>query len=452
MDTSRVLLLASAFLALSCSGPSDPQKLPLKVDPKPLAEPAFGDPQALLAAEPSEHCGASNIYRIPVPQYPDRAGSPTFQYAFQVLWGTYGIYSPVVIYLTGGPGFTSIGNFGKEGAGGVPDRYTVILVDQRGTGCSSAPEDVTYPYEFYTTEYMAEDVIALIKALKLTNYYLHGISFGTVHGTVVASLLERRGLTPPKGLILQGVVGQAYRGTEEINGYYAREWARVKPLVDPVVLQELSTSEHPYGYDLQRWRNYLNELLYYGDYPGSGSLVPMLLNPLASSDPATVEAAKTKLQADMGFFESEKRKNTMIYTAVACRELFAPYRPWYFRDGEFIVDGPEICPLLGAPEYTRPYDSANYPVTVPIYYFIGSNDPSTPPEQGGAHFDKQVRAKRQMVTVRNAGHFPLSFNLAYGGCTGSIWDTIVYAPDLLPWALSTCKVPLDYRSAAAGAP
>jgi hypothetical protein len=58
----------------------------------------------------ADPCDDWNVIRIDVPIYPDRPGSPTFSYAYQIQFAT-GDWqtAPVGIVVNGGPGAPSIG-------------------------------------------------------------------------------------------------------------------------------------------------------------------------------------------------------------------------------------------------------------------------------------------------------------------------------------------------------
>jgi pimeloyl-ACP methyl ester carboxylesterase len=399
-----------------------------------------GAPETVQTAVTAS-CSESNVYRIDLPQYPDRQDTTSFKYAFQILWSPYGILAPTIINLPGGPGYTSIG-IGRAGAGSIPAHYNVILTDQRGTGCNASslgPDG--YSLDFYSTEYMARDVIGLIKHLKLTNYYIFGTSYGTVHGTAIANLLAKEGLPQPKGLILQATLGRAYETMSEVNQYYVRQWNRVKPMLNPDILNKLSTETEPYGYSLTQWRSLLDELVFYGDIPGIGAPVPYTLNPLASSDPVIAERARLNLQTQMSRLQSSKRKNYKIVMKVYCEELFGTMETAGLENGEFTMGGEDFCAQFGIPSLTRRYDSANQQVQVPIYYFVGPNDTSTPIEQGRYHFNGQIQSKRYFTVVSGAGHYSLALHLAAQGCAGAVWDAIVLNPSSLGQALDRCQWP-----------
>jgi fermentation-respiration switch protein FrsA (DUF1100 family) len=86
-------------------------------------------------------------------------------------------------------------------------------------------------------------------------------------------------------------------------------------------------------------------------------------------------------------------------------------------------------------------------VSVPIYYFSGTDDPNTPPWQVQAHDAAELGAPRQLVSVIAAGHNPLSFNLA--DCLDVLWSAIAAGSGLRA-AVESCPWPTALTSSAAG--
>ncbi len=72
----------------------------------------------------------------------------------------------------------------------------------------------------------------------------------------------------------------------------------------------------------------------------------------------------------------------------------------------------------------KPYDSKTLPISAPIYYFQGSNDPATPAASARYHFGGQRRARRTLLTVPGAAHGPLTWNLRALGTSALFWDAI----------------------------
>src|SRR3974377_1107642 len=113
-------------------------------------------------------CVIHEIHKITLPVYSDRPQSPHFQYSFQVQPGS-DPSLPVIIYLPGGPGETSIGRSLSK----IPKTFTVIHTDPRGAGCNTASEQ-EIPDNALTSEYLAADILGIVQELQLKEYLIFG--------------------------------------------------------------------------------------------------------------------------------------------------------------------------------------------------------------------------------------------------------------------------------------
>jgi pimeloyl-ACP methyl ester carboxylesterase len=119
-------------------------------------------------------CNGPEIVRFERPVVP---GQPkTFSYAVQVHHGA-DADSPFIVFMPGGPGYTTINTIPLELLPGL----NYVLTDQRSTGCNVA--DDNWPDAALTTDILAEDVADAVVRLNLKNYVLFDHSFGTVHAT-----------------------------------------------------------------------------------------------------------------------------------------------------------------------------------------------------------------------------------------------------------------------------
>lgn len=100
---------------------------------------------------------------------------------------------PTIVVLHGGLGFDH--GYLREGLGRLQDIAQIVYVDLRGQGRSARP-----PLENATLEQMADDVVALLKALGIRRPYL----FGHSAGGFVAMHLVLRHPGVAAGLILAG--------------------------------------------------------------------------------------------------------------------------------------------------------------------------------------------------------------------------------------------------------
>jgi len=400
-----------------------------------------------LFAEPLPSvCSSSNVFRIKVPVYPDQPDSPTYDFAYQVRISNYNIAMPWVIVIPGGPGSPSIGT--NEGA--VPLYYNTIFTDPRGSGCNVLPNDAYFPTDALTTEYLANDILTILKQANLSNYFVFGHSYGTVEATVLTALVERAGLTPPKGLILEGVLGLYFYSYDDYIKSYNLQWDRIKTYLHPNVLDGLARGNYQ-GYTSKQWLAFLAYRMAYGDIPNVGPLAAYELNPLASQDLAVVAAAKAKLAANMANIEKPYTKSG-ISVWLGCRELWDTHTSMDFVNATFVRSGSDLCVTYGVP-LTRPYDAKDYQVTTPIYYLVGENDPMTHYSHAVYHYYSQVRAPRSFIFFpKGVGHGPLESQLTEIGKANKFWDYAIFAPDRLREGLSKTGLPFNLTQTPATSP
>jgi pimeloyl-ACP methyl ester carboxylesterase len=380
--------------------------------------------------QPGLQCRGSDIVRIQRPIFPDQEASPTFPYSFQVRKGS-DPSAPTVVFLQGGPGLGSIGLRHLT----LPSRFTEVLIDPRGVGCNTQPE---LPLAALNTEYLASDVLAIVRHLGLKSYYLHGVSYGTLLATVTAYRAEQAGI-PPRGLVLEGVLGRALL-PGETGGGYAEQWERLKTKLSPGVREALSAPRLQ-GLPEAHWGHWIRTLMPLGDLPRQG--VP-LLNLLAYLEPGmnpvftamVVQMVKDTVNSQRVTDPSAIRQHREI----SCREVTdqqgGTESDVHLKGGRFLPNDPIYC---GETRLDRPFDAARYPLRSPIYYFSGEHDPITPLNLARHHWENQKAARRAFVTVRGGGHNALSVNLE--DCAEAIWNTIVSDPSALKQTLAGCYLP-----------
>lgn len=91
----------------------------------------------------------------------------------------------------------------KDHISAYKDHFRCIAIDNRGAGRSDAPKK-----DAYTTDEMAEDVIAVMDALKIEKAHIHGISMGGAIAQKIAARYPDR----VKSLILTSTFARASNG------------------------------------------------------------------------------------------------------------------------------------------------------------------------------------------------------------------------------------------------
>lgn len=386
---------------------------------------------------PPQCTDVDGIHHVVRPLYPDDPASPTFQYAVRLEAGT-DPSLPVVIYVPGGPGGTSIAD-GRDTLP-IPAELSVLYTEPRGVGCNRV-ETIDDPAGFFGTERFADDILTAVADLGIDEIVIYGHSYGTLLGTVTASLAEERGIAV-RAVLLEGVVGGPFRGDADITGYQA-EWEKVKAQL-PVAADLLSQPTLPLGFDGEAWGDFLHAYLPFGGitdpYYGPVNFVSLQLVPLEiGADTTALEAAVAGATAAAQVIDPDQ---ALLYEAVACHEL---------ADSSFfgvdLVDG-ALVPLEDAcadVEVDTYYDVADWPIAAPITYLQGTADPNTPVDQARAHVDAQPGSDRSFVEVQGAGHQPFFLNLR--DCAPGIWEGILAGSGPL---LDACSWPTTLSTTPAG--
>lgn len=329
--------------------------------------------------------------------------------------------------------------------GSIPEKYTVIYTDPRGSGCNVPPEGVRYADEFYTTPNLAEDILEIIRAEALKNYSIFGISYGSVAGTVLTREIENTpGVARPGFLVLEGIFGKSQASYREYIAGIQAEWARLKPQIDPDVLDSIVNQPDFLGYSRERWTDFISRALFLGHTPGQGSPIVEKLNDLRNPASAEGQAALNYIDS---FLEALASASALpgrveVLTAIACRELWPDrYDMAMDADGDLVATGTDYCAPAGV-AHAAPYDPKNYQVETPLIYFQGDRDPATPMAGARYHFENQSLANRYFVTVPTAGHGPIEAQLSYLGCMDRIWDSILVDSSDFVAALTVCNFAL----------
>lgn len=135
-----------------------------------------------------------------VPEKRSDRNSPVIQLAVMIIYATGSDpYDEPIIYLEGGPGGSAIAGYEFWYTASLREDYTIILIDQRGTGfslpslnCYEADETEDYVEDCaerlrddgidlaaYNSDESANDIADLIQALELDSVNLYGVSYGT---------------------------------------------------------------------------------------------------------------------------------------------------------------------------------------------------------------------------------------------------------------------------------
>ncbi len=394
----------------------------------------------------ADHCKAKSVKSISRPWYPEKKSGKTFSYRFQVREGKPG--KPTVILTPGGPGDVPMGS--EKILSRYPKDFTVILTEPRGIGCNESESGEEYPLDFFTNENVAHDVVSIVKSLKLKNYHIHGVSWGTVIATIATKFAESEGL-PPKSTILSGVIGHGVKEIDWLNSVarvYHKELTRIRPESREYLF---SLSKPPLGLSQEQWAKLIEFAVTPGDITPTDAtqetFLASFLNGLGKGADKEKIAAAEKLAAQFKNKKPEKhtRNWKSLKVNVSCRSIFgAEIGRLVFNKGVFSVERKEKLRDFDKEclqhDLTSPYDSKRFLVKTPLHYVQGIDDPYTPVWGAVYHHENQIYAKRQMLLVKNAGHSPLFTQLTRGGCSEMFWKAVTENNDFSS-LVKKCKVP-----------
>ena len=374
----------------------------------------------------AQTCNDSQVESIDRPFYPGTQNSRTFTYNFRYLAASPG--KPTLVYIPGGPGETSINSSFP-----VPEGYGLILTDPRGVGCNQVDSSRALRDEFYTTENIASDILAALASVRPEKYILYGRSYGTMVATVAASrALEEIG-AEPFAVVLQGIVGKAFFGNSISQGYLDI-WAFEKSKLSSSVLNIFERGS-PLGYSDSVWGLAIANLLAEGK-TGHGDAIQLLGGVLPGSP------LQAPLEQAISSFSSQPSADvTQLYRAITCHEVSSVVSQPIVDVDLRLVNG-ELIPSIGhlceGIPLDRSYNSADWQIRAPLYYFAGSLDPATPISGAHFHYDNQLFSNRTFVTVVDGGHRALESGLA--DCLTPVLESIGNGGTDLDDVLQTCAL------------
>jgi pimeloyl-ACP methyl ester carboxylesterase len=221
---------------------------------------------------------------------------------------------------------------------------------------------------------------------------------------------------------------------------FAEQWRAIYIDLPPDIQQQFMARPLPFGFSALEWGSILENLLPLAAVPATGeqhSQLEVLIQAGlgADADPATHAGVKTYFEQ---FTQAESDEfQDRAYLAITCHEL-AEDAPTGFSLGSngLTVVGYDCRDVA----LDRPYAASAWPITAPIYYYTGTNDPTTPPWQTDVHYSLESKAARSLVHVTGAGHNALHLNLT--DCMPALWTAMV-ANAGIEAALESCAWPTE---------
>lgn len=387
----RVLIFMSVSVSLFASYEARAQKLP-------------------------RHCSSEAVREVARPYYSDgRSGSMKLRYGYADRQDP---NSPVIIFVPGGPGQTSM-----DAPLSYPSQVSTVRTDPRGVGCN---ENDSLPTDSLSSEAVAKDILAIVRDLKPKRYFIHAISYGTIPATIAAARAKAENTQLPEAVILEGTIGKAFGPDEYIQNYLTL-WKKLKATLPSDVVKQISSEPLPFGLSSRDFAVWIAAILPFGTLPADletsyARSELMKLSKSASQDDRDALLARIKRT-----LTAPTPAKTRLYKEIACREFVPDVRDvkydFTWKNGDLGIADTNLCEGV---KFDREYDSVMYQIPVPVYYFAGDADPITPTAQWKAHADGQ-QGEKLAVVVQGGGHPALSVNLA--DCSQDIWEFILRGSD-----------------------
>lgn len=325
-----------------------------------------------------------------------------------------------IIFLPGGPGANSIGN------NFMPKLFNLIQIDPRGVGCNYG-NSTDFSVQQMTTKLSALDVVNIIKSENLKKYILYGHSYGKVFATILANSLSKDLVDElPVAVVLEGIFGHYHNSWLEQSIPMANQLSKE---LDSNIISKLNQWSIDENYN--QFIGWLFQQNYDDEKP---ELLSKFQSTLASFNTKDefINFYRSYWEDWMQSLKSPpyqaNRKAEFTLDTILCQELSKTYEGGrysiVYSNGRFKAetvrtDYPDRCNTLNF----NGYDSKNYQIAQPIYYFQGTRDVSTSIESAEYHFNNQSIAEYKIFNrISNSGHNPLQLRLL--PCMGDIFSMI----------------------------
>lgn len=318
---------------------------------------------------------------------------------------------PTIVYFTGGPGQGS--HWGQSAL--ESKSYNLLFMDQRGISLSKPATLKAYlnPH-FYKSEWTANDLEVLRQKLGISKLSIYAISYGTIPATIYASKYS----ATTTALVLEGTAFSAkHLATFDEKKKLVHQAIQMQtPQVQEKIysLQKELTLKSMWFFQWARDTLLLNE--------GFTALSEQLSLLGDSQEYAKfLELLKTGYTPHVNDLSNDLYGiNEIPYYMISCQELGLSLATT-MTDLEFNKDvivetrnknNNLICESLKAKSELL-YEASQFPVTIPITYFQGENDPATEVTGAILHYQKVAQGLKQMFILKNGGHNPNLQKLAF---------------------------------------
>ncbi len=359
-------------------------------------------------------CQGPQIRWLSRPININKSSKKKFDFKFHVNRDEIDPEAPTVVFFPGGPGQTAM-----DKALSYPLEYQIIRIDPLGLGCNQNSS-----LRFVSSRDHALDAVAIIEHLDLKNYFLHGISYGTMTAVQAAYALEQKNASHlPKAVILEGILGRAFRENEYAEEYIKR-WDVIFARLSSETRALLSSETLPLGLNGKQWAAFIAVHLLMGDNEDGQSPLEELLSLLHQKQ----EDQSWLKGYVLNFSKLNPPQQRKQHQEITCREIAPDMRDQQFdftlTSGRLVLI-PEKTYCAGI-ENLRPYDSHRFPLRSPLLLFHGEYDAATPQFQTNYFLQGQRSNFIYSITVPRGGHAALTASLA--PCLESFWKSLLTSP------------------------
>ncbi len=331
---------------------------------------------------------------------PSKGTTPVYAY----FAGDYNPQRDTVLYFTGGPGQTAHWQPIK-----VDVNFNLLIMEQRGIGCSRPDKIENYlSRSFYSSLNVAKDAEMLRQKLKIPKITVYGISYGTIPATIYASLFPQH----TRAAIMEGTVlaGESALWEAPHRRKLLQNMLDTLPADVKTILKRVSV-ENPIP---DTWLSMMarQELMSNDGLVKLRASLMKLRNPQDYSEFVRYVSdmiAPPQFEPHPLFISNE-----IPYFMISCQEMGLG-QPGV-ADKYSLIDGSTLVPAADESFYKdcqklgvktgQIYSALQYPVTVPVTYFQGTDDSATTAPLAIKHYKSVAKGTAQMLLLRKGGHNP----------------------------------------------
>lgn len=319
---------------------------------------------------------------------------------------------PSLLLFPGGPGESS-----RNNEFSLP-HFNIIYFEQRGISCSRPKSrELFLDPKFYSSLNTARDAKMVIDAYGIKKIAVFGHSYGTIPGTIFSSLFPDR----TQVLLLEGVIYQA----DQSLWLSKKRNKMLQDLFDSLTVElqdkilKLSEEEGVPA----AWYSHLGYLIL---QINGVDAYKQFLESIFSNEYLDLKSFVSGYFRNPNKPEEEFSYGDVMTGMIACQEMNMADPEMslttIFSNKKLVSDHinrereANCVPLGLENNKNTPYDASQYPVSVPVAYLLGSEDPATTLDQGLNHYQNVAVASKQLLVMEHGGHFP-SF-----GLLKEIWD------------------------------